>query len=236
MGHIGKSCSKGLVAIILCFVLICGSVGVGAMVASADTVIAISKTKLTLTVGSSSKLKITGTEDKVNWKSSKSSVATVSSTGNVKAKKVGKATITAKVGQDTLKCVVTVKAKTKEQKVLELVNKERKKKGLKTLKMDSKLQKAARARAKEITKKFSHTRPNGKKAHTVLKSYGVTYHVCGENIAAGQPTAKRVMSDWMNSKGHRANILYKSYTRMGVGLYKAPNKKYKYYWVQIFAD
>lgn len=130
--------------------------------------------------------------------------------------------------------VQTAQAKTQSQtkKVVTIINKKRKANGLKAVKSNAKLNKAAQKRAKEIAKKFDHIRPNGKKCHTVLKEYKVSYRTCGENIAYGQPNAKSVMNDWMHSSGHRANILNKSFKRVGIGLYK---KSGKCYWVQIFA-
>ncbi|MCH5267674.1 MAG: Ig-like domain-containing protein [Lachnospiraceae bacterium] len=233
MSYSKKSCNKGMLALVLSLALICSSLGTGATEVSAKSKVKINKKKLTLTVGGSSKLKISGTKKKVKWKSSKKSVATVSSKGKVKAKKNGKATITAKVGKKKFKCKVTVKkAKTEEEKVLELANKERRKQGLNALKMDSKLQKAAQVRAKELEKKYDHKRPNGKNYTTVLKSKGVTYRISAENIGKGQMSAEEVMLGWMNSPKQKNNILNKSYTKMGVGLYKSP---YCYYWVQILA-
>lgn len=131
-------------------------------------------------------------------------------------------------------CVQTAQAKSNNQtkQVVTIINKKRKANGAKAVKSDAKLQKAAQKRAKELVKKFDHTRPNGKNCFTVLKEYKISYGTCGENIAMGQPNAKRVMKDWMNSSGHRANILNKSFKRVGVGLYK---KSGRCYWVQIFA-
>lgn len=120
--------------------------------------------------------------------------------------------------------------------VLKLVNKERDKRNRGKLVLDSKLNKAAQKRAKEIAREFSHTRPNGSSCFTVLKSYHAQYTTCGENIAAGQPTAKQVMSSWMHSPGHRQNILQQKFQKMGVGYYKKKGDSYTYYWVQIFTD
>ncbi len=126
---------------------------------------------------------------------------------------------------------------TKQQKqVLSLVNKQRTKRKRSKLKLDPKLCKAANKRAKEIAKVFSHSRPDGSDYFTVLDEYKISYNTCGENIAAGQPSAKDVMSSWMDSPGHKANILDKSYKKLGVGYYKKKNSTYVYYWVQIFTD
>lgn len=237
MGYIGKGWKKGVLVAILCLSMLCGSLGTGVNTAKAASKVGINFKTTTLAVGSSATLKISGTKKKATWSSSNESVATVSAKGKVNAKKVGKATITAKVGGKKYTCKVTVKKSVSpEEKVLDIVNQKRQAKGLKALKMDSKLQKAARARAKEIVKKLDHTRPNGKEFYTILKNYGVSYHACAENIAAGQTSAKEVMNGWMHSSGHKANIMNGSYKRLGVGLYKDPKSKYKYYWVELFAD
>lgn len=109
--------------------------------------------------------------------------------------------------------------------VLDTVNKERKKKKLKPLDMDKDLLKAAMLRAHEISLKFSHTRPSGEYCGAVSKK------LMGENIAAGQNTSKFVMNVWMNSPGHRSNILDKSYKNVGIGVTKVNGV---YYWVQCF--
>lgn len=152
----------------------------------------LNKKQITIKEKGVYQLKLTGTKKKVTWKSSKKSVATVSAKGKVTAKKAGKATITAKVGKKKYTCKVTVKKQSKADKekaaVLKLINKERKKEGLSSLKMNNtKLNAAADARAKEIAKSFSHTRPNGKSCFSIIQSgkYKVVYYMAGENIAAG---------------------------------------------------
>ena len=120
--------------------------------------------------------------------------------------------------------------------VLKLVNQQRKKRNQKKLVLDSKLNKAAQKRAKEISQEFSHTRPNGDDCFTILMTYKAKYTTCGENIAAGQSTAKQVMNSWMHSSGHKKNILGKKYRKMGVGYYKKKGTSYTYYWVQLFTD
>lgn len=118
------------------------------------------------------------------------------------------------------------------KEVLKLVNAERTKAGLSPLKLDKSVEKAANIRAKEIVSSFSHTRPNGTSFSTALKESGVKFKGSGENIAWGQKTPKQVMDGWMNSKGHRANILNKNFTKIGVGLYQ--NAKGVNYWTQLF--
>lgn len=120
------------------------------------------------------------------------------------------------------------------QQVLDLVNKERAKAGAKPLRLSSELQSAAMLRALEITQKMSHTRPNGKSCMTVLKSpWGA-----GENIAGGNETPEEVVGGWMNSPGHRRNILYPRFNKLGVGYCYDPNGVggYQHYWVQIFQE
>ena len=122
------------------------------------------------------------------------------------------------------------------QQVLELVNKERNARGLKSLTLDPTLTKAANIRAKEIVTLFSHTRPNNTICFTVLKEVGYSYMACGENIAGGYSTSSKTVEEWMNSPGHRRNILSAGFSRLGVGYVYIPNSEYGYYWVQMFSD
>jgi len=114
--------------------------------------------------------------------------------------------------------------------VLRLVNAERKKAGLAELRGMAPLSSAAQKRAEEIAVTFDHKRPNGSGCFTVLGEYGVSSQARGENIAAGQTTPAQVMSGWMNSPGHRANILG-DYDRLGVGVHVKNNTVY---WSQMF--
>ena len=118
------------------------------------------------------------------------------------------------------------------EQVVKLVNAERAKEGLPALQMDTELSAAANIRAKEIVQKFSHTRPNGTSFYTVLKDQGISYKRCGENIAYGQRSAQEVMDGWMNSSGHRTNIMNKDFTNIGVGFYE--DARGVKYWVQLF--
>ena len=115
--------------------------------------------------------------------------------------------------------------------VVRLVNVERAKNGLGALSVDSGVQAAAQVRAAEQAKVFSHTRPNGSSCFTALTEQGVTYRAAGENIAYGQQTPEAVMNAWMNSAGHRANILGSQFTKIGVG-YTVINGTP--YWAQMF--
>lgn len=116
--------------------------------------------------------------------------------------------------------------------VVDLVNQERAKYGLSALSVDTTLMNAAQKRAIETVTSFSHTRPNGSAFSTVLSEYNYSYRTAGENIAYGQRTPEEVVNAWMNSSGHRANILNSSYTKIGVGCYKSGST---YYWSQLFA-
>lgn len=119
------------------------------------------------------------------------------------------------------------------QAVLSRVNTARAQNGLSPLTLDSAMTRAANVRAAELAKRFSHTRPNGTRGLTALAEAGVSYRAAGENIAAGQQTAQAVMAAWMNSSGHRANILSAKYSRLGVGQAVIGGRTY---WVQLFAD
>ena len=125
---------------------------------------------------------------------------------------------------------VNVECKVKQ--VVELVNKERNKNGLASLTMDSELNRAAAVRAKETAQSFSHTRPNGSSCFTALDEIGYSYSSAGENIAMGQSSPSEVVKAWMNSEGHRANILNSSFTKIGVGCHSNGSTLY---WSQFFA-
>ena len=116
--------------------------------------------------------------------------------------------------------------------VVALVNAERAKAGLSPLTVDTRVAEAAQLRAQEIKKTFSHTRPDGSSFSTALSQAGVSYRGTGENIAYGQNSPEAVMQGWMNSSGHRANILNKDYTSIGVGHYKDASGTD--YWTQLF--
>lgn len=118
------------------------------------------------------------------------------------------------------------------RQVENLVNAERAKAGLAPLKVSSNVTAAAQVRAGEIERSFSHTRPDGSNFSTALTQNGVQYMGSGENIAYGQRSPQDVMNTWMNSAGHRANILNEKYTTMGIGYYQ--NGSGTGYWVQLF--
>ena len=115
--------------------------------------------------------------------------------------------------------------------VMKLVNNERAKAGLKALEMDQRMIKGAMLRAAELAIAFSHTRPSGRMFNTVCHDSKQGYIMMGENIAAGQTNSQAAMTSWMNSSGHKKNILTSNYTGIGVGAVKVNGTCY---WVQNF--
>ncbi len=120
--------------------------------------------------------------------------------------------------------------------VVALMNQERANAGVGGISQNASLDAVAQIRAQEIAQSFSHTRPNGTSCFTVLGENGIAYNYAGENIAAGYGDPASVMSGWMNSEGHRANILDGSFGQVGIGYYTDPNSGYGTYWVQIFTN
>jgi uncharacterized YkwD family protein len=118
-----------------------------------------------------------------------------------------------------------------EKKVAELVNAERAKHGLAPLTLSAELSDIARIKSQDMRDNnyFSHTSPVFGSTFSLLKSHGISYRAAGENIAKGYKTPEAVMDGWMNSPGHRANILSAKYTKIGVGYVAGGN-----YWTQVF--
>lgn len=118
-----------------------------------------------------------------------------------------------------------------EKEVIRLVNEERTKNGLKALSYDWQLARVARYKSQDMKDNnyFSHTSPVYGSPFQMMKSFGISYKTAGENIARGQATPRAVVDAWMNSSGHRANILNNSFTHIGVG-YVSSGK----YWTQMF--
>ena len=118
-----------------------------------------------------------------------------------------------------------------EKRVGELVNIERAKVGLKPLTLDESLSLKARVKSEDMAKNnyFSHNSPTYGTPFEMMQSMGISYRTAGENIAMGQRTPEAVVQAWMNSEGHRKNILSPSFTHLGVGYIADGN-----YWTQWF--
>ena len=125
----------------------------------------------------------------------------------------------------------TTQATSTQQEVVNLVNKERAKVGLAALTMDSALTKVAQAKSQDMKDNnyFSHTSPTYGSPFDMMKKFGISYKSAGENIAKGQTSAQQVVEAWMNSEGHRANILDEKFTHIGVGYVSSGH-----YWTQMF--
>lgn len=121
-----------------------------------------------------------------------------------------------------------------EQQVVNLVNKERAAVGLPALKVNTKLSGVAELKAEDLRDKnyFAHNSPTYGSPFDMMKQYGVKYTTAGENIAKGQKTPESVMNGWMNSQGHKENILNANFTEIGVGYVTDSNGTT--YWVQMF--
>ena len=124
--------------------------------------------------------------------------------------------------------------KTEEWEVLKETNKNRNNAGKEGFSIFSSLQKASHIRADEIVDFFSHTRPDGSSCFSVLEDKKIVYYSAGENIAAGQSTPQVVLNSWMNSPGHKANIMSGSFSHLGAGYKSASGSGYGKYWVQLF--
>ncbi|MBB5323809.1 putative YkwD family protein/spore coat assembly protein SafA [Anoxybacillus tepidamans] len=121
-----------------------------------------------------------------------------------------------------------------ENEVVRLTNQQRAKYGLPPLQIDWQLARVARYKSADMRNKnyFSHQSPTYGSPFTMIKNFGISYRTAAENIAAGQQTPQEVINAWMNSPGHRANILNKDFTHIGVGYAKGGS--YGHYWTQMF--
>lgn len=121
-----------------------------------------------------------------------------------------------------------------EQQVINLTNQERAKYGLPPLKANWELSRVARYKSRDMrdTGYFSHTSPVYGSPFTMIKNFGISYSSAAENIAMGQTTPSEVVKAWMNSAGHRRNILSKDLTYIGVGYAKGGSGRH--YWTQMF--
>ncbi|WP_368895130.1 CAP domain-containing protein [Priestia megaterium] len=138
----------------------------------------------------------------------------------------------AQESENTDKAEQTKDASQFEQKVVDLVNQEREKQGLKPLTLNKKLSDVARTKSKDMMDKgyFDHNSPTYGSPFDMMKQFGIEYTTAGENIAKGQQSPEDVMNAWMNSDGHRKNILNPDFTEIGVGYVKGDTT----YWTQQF--
>ncbi|GGD04760.1 hypothetical protein GCM10007216_39250 [Thalassobacillus devorans] len=118
-----------------------------------------------------------------------------------------------------------------EQQVVELTNQERQKQGLEPLEADAELSKVARDKSQDMATNgyFSHNSPTHGSPFDMMKAYGIDYRTAGENIAKGQRSPEEVVNGWMNSEGHRKNIMNPNFTHIGVGHVENGNV-----WTQMF--
>jgi uncharacterized YkwD family protein len=149
-------------------------------------------------------------------------------------------------GAQTAQPASSVKAETKadtpaapsvsnyERQVVELVNVERQKNGLAPLTLDPAISNVARIKSKDMSDNnyFAHQSPTYGSAADMLTQHGIRYTAWGENIAAGQRTPEEVVNAWMNSPGHRANILASHFTKIGVGYVNNGRP----HWTQMFTN
>lgn len=121
-----------------------------------------------------------------------------------------------------------------EQEVVQLVNQERTERGLNPLKVDTELADVARTKSEDMRDEnyFSHQSPTYGSPFEMMQEFGIQYRAAGENIAAGQTTPQAVVKGWMESEGHRENILNDQFTHIGVGYTKGGS--YGHYWTQMF--
>ncbi|WP_377520524.1 CAP domain-containing protein [Priestia megaterium] len=138
----------------------------------------------------------------------------------------------AQQSENTDKSEQTKDASQFEQKVVDLVNQEREKQGLKSLTLNKRLSDVARTKSKDMMDKgyFDHNSPTYGSPFDMMKQFGIEYTTAGENIAKGQQSPEDVMNAWMNSDGHRKNILNPDFTEIGVGYVKGDTT----YWTQQF--
>jgi uncharacterized YkwD family protein/spore coat assembly protein SafA len=130
--------------------------------------------------------------------------------------------------------IPTVTTTAQENEVIRLVNVQRSRAGLQLLKTNWQLSRVARYKSQDMINKnyFSHTSPTYGSPFNMMESFGIRFSAAGENIAYGQRTAQEVVTGWMNSPGHRSNILSPTYQQIGVGL--AKDKSGRCYWTQMF--
>ena len=121
-----------------------------------------------------------------------------------------------------------------EQEIVRLVNIERSKHGLKPLAHNWELARVARYKSMDMRDQgyFSHQSPTYGSPFEMMRDFGISFRMAGENIAAGQRTAESVVAAWMNSEGHRKNIMHTSFSQIGVGY--VSGGAMQHYWTQLF--
>ncbi|MEU1235424.1 CAP domain-containing protein [Micromonospora aurantiaca] len=136
-------------------------------------------------------------------------------------------------GSTSTKATATTGLSAELQKVVTIVNQERAKAGCKALTVNAKLNLAAQRHSQDQAdhKKMDHTGSDGSQPWDRVKAAGYAYRMVGENVAWNYQTPAAVMEGWMNSEGHRKNILNCSYTQIGVGVARSNGP----YWTQVFA-
>lgn len=130
--------------------------------------------------------------------------------------------------------IPNITVKNQESEVVRLVNVQRTKAGLQPLTQNWELSRVARYKSQDMIDKgyFNHTSPTYGSPFKMMESFGIRFSAAGENIAMGQQSPTEVMNAWMNSPGHRNNIMSPSFTQIGVGL--AKDKNGRMYWTQMF--
>jgi len=125
-----------------------------------------------------------------------------------------------------------------QKRVVELVNIERQKEGLKLLSADPLLMKGASAKSQDMVENgyFSHNSPKYGSPFNMMKTFGISYRYAGENIASGQTSPESVVRAWMNSPGHRANIMSSKFNKIGVGYAYTTGGSYHHFWTQWFTS
>ena len=122
-------------------------------------------------------------------------------------------------------------AKGEGEAMLRLVNEAREEMGLLPVVLLETLSKRAAVRAKELTQRFSHVRPNGEPFYT---AYYRGNYTMGENAAAGSASPAEIVEGWMNVPGYRRNILDARYREIGVGHYRDEESSHREYWILFF--
>ncbi|GAX88538.1 CAP domain-containing protein [Effusibacillus lacus] len=137
-------------------------------------------------------------------------------------------------GQKLLIPQVDPKVRSFERRVLELTNQARAANGLKPLRYNWEVTRVARHKSEDMRDRgyFSHQSPTYGSPFDMLRAYGVSFRGAGENIAAGQPTPEEVVKNWLNSPGHRRNIMNPSFTELGCGVALGGNMRV--YYTQMF--